>query len=124
VFPVPGQCPRIFAFTLMYSVEGVFDGFPVQDPVAALDALPGADGAQLGRGDRGLDAEAIQVLKVIVGHVPGMAAGRGVPCGEDLEVVGCPGHHALLAVEGLLGRHADERGGLQVPVVPGAAHRP
>ena len=68
-----------------------FDGFPVQDAVAAVDALPRADGAQLGRGDRGLDAEAVQVLEVIVGHVPGVAAGRGVRGGADLEVVGVPG---------------------------------
>ena len=30
------------------------------------------------------------MLEVIVGHEPGVAAGGGVRCGEDLEVVGCP----------------------------------
>ena len=115
----------VLAAALAYPVKGIFDGFPVQDAVAAVDALPGADGAQLGRGDRGLDAEAVQVLEVIVGHVPRVAAGCGVNCGADLEVIGCPGHHTLLAVKGLLGPHENERGGLQVLIViPSLAHRP
>ena len=43
----------------------------------------------------------------------------------DLKVVGGPGKHALLAVEGVLGPHADEAGMLQVLiVVRGLAHRP
>jgi hypothetical protein len=56
-----------------------------------------------------------------------MAAVRGVSCGEDLEVIGGPRHHAFLAVESILGPHAYEAG---VPaalrVVGGlvAAHRP
>ena len=122
--PVGSESFGVFALALAYSVEGVFDGFPVQDAVAAADALPGADGAQLRRGDRGLDAEAVQVLEVIVGHVPRVAAGCRVNGGADLEVISGPGKHALLAVKGLLGPHADERGGLQVLVVArGLAHR-
>jgi hypothetical protein len=110
---------------LAYAVKGIFDGFPVQDAVAAVNPLPRADGAQLCRGDRGLDAEAVQVLKVIVGNVPGMTAGSGVPCGMALQVVSRPGQHPLLAVEGLLGRHTDKGGGFQVlMVVPGTIHRP
>ena len=123
--PFRGQGLGVFAPALAYPVEGIFDGFPVQDAVAAVDALPDADGAQLGRGDRGLDAEAVEVLEVIVGHVPRVAAGRGVNGGADLEVIGCPGHHALLAVKGLLGPHEDEGDGLQVLIVARglAAHR-
>ena len=37
--------------------------------------------------------------------------------GADLEVVGGPGEHAFLAVEGVLGPHEDEGGGLQVLIV-------
>jgi hypothetical protein len=48
-----------------------------------------------------------------------------VNCGADLEVIGGPGHHALLAVKGLLGSHEDEGGRLQVlAVARGLAHRP
>ena len=54
----------VSAFALAYHVQGVFDRFPVQDAVSVGDAFPGADDAQLGRGDRGLDAEAVQVLEV------------------------------------------------------------
>jgi hypothetical protein len=125
VFPVPGQGAWVFAFVLAYEVEADFDGFPVQDAVAATDAFPGADGAQFRRGDRGLDAQAVQVLEVIVGHVPGMAATRGVGGGLDLKVVGGPGKHTLLAVKGVLGPHTDEAGMPQVLIVTGGlAHRP
>jgi len=125
VFPVPGQGPGVLACVLAYLVEADFGGFPVQDAVAAADAFPGADGAQFRRGDGGLDAQAVQVLEVVVGHVPGVAATRGVGGGLDLKVVGGPGEHALLAVEGVLGPHADEAGTLQVLVVVcGLAHRP
>jgi hypothetical protein len=55
VLPFPGEYPGVFAFALAYSVEGIFDGFPVQDAVAVVDALPRADSAQLCRSDRGLD---------------------------------------------------------------------
>jgi hypothetical protein len=41
----------VLACALAYTVEGIFDGFPIQDAVAALDALPRADSAQLYRGD-------------------------------------------------------------------------
>jgi hypothetical protein len=124
VFPVPGQGPGVLACVLAYLVEADFGGFPVQDAVAAADAFPGADGAQFRRGDGGLDAQAVQVLEVVVGHVPGVAATRGVGGGLDLKVVGGPGEHALLAVEGVLGPHADEAGTLQVLVVVcGLAHR-
>lgn len=55
---------------------------------------------------------------------PGVAAARGVGGGLDLKVVGGPGKHALLAVKGVLGRHADEAGMLQVLIVIGGlAHR-
>jgi hypothetical protein len=65
------------------------------------------------------------VLEVIIGHVPRVAARCGVNGGADLEVIGCPGHHALLAVKGLLSPHDDEGGRLQVPIVArGLAHRP
>ena len=74
--PFGGQSLGVFACALAYPLEGIFDGFPVQDAVAALDTLPGADGAQLRRGDRGLDAQAIQMLQVIIGYVPRVAAGR------------------------------------------------
>ncbi len=33
------------------------------------------------------DGEAVEVLEEVVGHEPGMAAGRGVAGGEDLELV-------------------------------------
>src|SRR5262249_30649931 len=89
-FPLPGEGLRVLAVPLAYLVKAYFDGFPVQDAVAAVDSLPHADSAQLNRGDRGLDAEAVQVLEVIVGHEPGMAAGRRVRRGANLEVVGCP----------------------------------
>ena len=80
----------VLASDLAYLVEAYFDGFPVQHAVAAVDPLPHADGAQLRCGDRGLDAEAVEMLEVVVGYEPGMAAGCGVRGGEDLEVVGCP----------------------------------
>jgi hypothetical protein len=67
VFPVPGQGPGVLACVLAYLVEADFGGFPVQDAVAAADAFPGADGAQFRRGDGGLDAQAVQVLEVVVG---------------------------------------------------------
>ncbi len=101
-----------FAVVLAYLVECVFDGFPVQDAVAAIDPFPGAEGAELRCGDRRLDAQAVQVLEVIVGREPRMAAGCGVSGGEDLEVVGGPREHALLAVKGFPGRHEDEGDGL------------
>jgi hypothetical protein len=64
------------------------------------------------------------VLEVIVGDVAGVAAGRGVRDGADLEVIGGPGEPAFLAVEGFPGCHEDEGGGLQVlAVVVGPAHR-
>lgn len=69
---------------------------------------------QLGRGDRRLDAEAVQVLEIIAGHVPGVDAVR---CGQDLEVIGRPRHHPFLAVEGILGPHADEADIFRVPRV-------
>ena len=100
----------VLACVLAYLVEADFDGFPVQDAVAAADAFPRADGAQFHSGDGGLDAQAVQVLEVIVGHVPGVATASGVGGGLDLKVVGGPGKHALLAVKGVLGRHADEAG--------------
>ena len=81
---------RVLPPDLTYPVKAYFDRFPVQDAVAAVDPLPHAGGTQLRCGNRCLDAEAIQVLKVIVGHEPGMAAGRGVRRGEDLKIVGCP----------------------------------
>jgi hypothetical protein len=84
-------------------LEPLQPGFPVQHAVAAVDAFPHAAGAQLGRGDRGLDGQAVQVLKVIVGCEPGMAAVCGVHGGLDLKVVDGPGHHAFLAVERLAG---------------------
>ena len=71
-----GESLGVFALALAYPVEGVFDGFPVQDAVGAVDALPGADGAQLRCDDRGLDAEADQVLEVIIGHVARNADSR------------------------------------------------
>ena len=115
---------RVLAFVLAYEVEADFDGFPVQDVVAAADAFPGADGAQFRCGDGGLDAQAVQVLEVVVGYVPGVAAARGVGGGMDLKVVGGPGKHALLAVKGVLGPHADEAGMLQVLIIIGGlAHR-
>jgi hypothetical protein len=44
--------------------------------------------------------------------------------GLDLKVVGGAGKHALLAVKGVLGPHADEAGMLQVLIVVGGlAHR-
>ena len=49
---------------------------PVQHAVAAVHPLPPACRAQLNRRDRRLDAQAVQVLQVIVGHEPGMPAGR------------------------------------------------
>lgn len=79
---------RVLALTFAYVVEAYFDGFPVQDAVAAVDSFPHAAGAQLGGGDRGFDAEAVEVVQVVVGYEPGMAAARGVRRGLDLEVVG------------------------------------
>ena len=73
--PVGGESLGVVACALAYPVKGIFNGFPVQDAVTAVGALPGADGAQLRRGDRGLDAEAVQVLEVIIGNVPRVAAG-------------------------------------------------
>ena len=73
VVPVPGQGPGVLAVVLAYPVEADFDGFPVQDAVAAADALPRADGAQFRCGDGGLDAQPVQVLEVVVRHVPGVA---------------------------------------------------
>jgi hypothetical protein len=65
------------------------------------------------------------VLEVVIGHVPGVAATCGVGGGFDLKVVGGAGKHALLAVKGVLGPHADEAGVLQVLIVIGGlAHRP
>ena len=61
MFPVPGEGLGVLAFVLAYLVKAYFDGFPVQDAVAAVDALPRAGGAQFRCGDRGLDAEAVQV---------------------------------------------------------------
>ncbi len=52
-----------FAVVLAYLVKCVFDGFPVQDAVAAIDPFPGAEGAELRCGDRRLNAEAVQVLR-------------------------------------------------------------
>ena len=107
-------------------VKAYFDRFPVQDAVAAVDPFPRADDAQFRCGDRGLDAEAVQVLEVIVGHESGMAAARGMRCGEALEIIGCPRHHALLAVESLTSRHVDKPGVRRVLVVFSglvAAHR-
>jgi len=40
---------------------------------------------------------AVQVLEVIVGHEPRVAAGDGVRCGQDLEVVGIAEPTAALA---------------------------
>jgi hypothetical protein len=57
------------------------------------------------------------MLEVVVGHVPGVAAGRGVRGGTALEVVGGLGHHAFLAVEGILGLHSDKGDGLQALIV-------
>ena len=90
MFAFPGEGLRVLAGALAYLVKAYFDGFPVQHAVAAVDALPHAGGAQLGRGDRGLDGEAVEVLEVVVGYEPGVAAGGGVRGGEDLEVVGGP----------------------------------
>jgi hypothetical protein len=89
-FPFPGQGPQVLSPDLACLVEAYFDCFPVQDAVAAVDPLPHAGGAQLRCCDGGLDAEAVQVVEVIVGHEPGMAAGRGVRRGGDLKIVGCP----------------------------------
>jgi hypothetical protein len=55
-FPEPAQ-----------PVEAYFDRFPVQHEVAAVDALPHADEAQLGHAYRRLHAQPGQVL---VGHEP------------------------------------------------------
>jgi hypothetical protein len=110
VFPVPGQGPGVLAVVLAYEAQADFDGFPVQDAVAATNPFPGADGAQFRRGDGGLDAQAVQVLEVVIGHVPGVAATRGVGRGLDLKIVGGPGKHALLAVKGVLGRMRMKRG--------------
>lgn len=81
---------RVLAPPLAHLVKAYFDGFPVRDAVAAVDSLPHAGSAQLDCGDRGLDAQTVQVLEVIVGHEPGMAARRGVRCGFNLKVVGGP----------------------------------
>jgi hypothetical protein len=71
----------------------------------------------LGCRDSGLDAEAVQVLEIVVGHEPGMAAGRGVGRGADLKIPRCPCHHAILAVRRLVGPHADEPGMPQVLII-------
>ena len=92
VFPVPGQGPGVLAYVLAYLVEADFDGFPVHDAIAAANAFPGADGAQFHCRDGGLDAQAVQVLEVVIGHVPRVAAARGVGGGVDLKVVGGPGN--------------------------------
>ena len=73
-----------------------------------------AGGTQFRRGDRGLCAEAVHVL---VRDEAGMAAARRVRGGAALEVIGCPGHHAILAVKGTLGPHEDEADVLQVLIV-------
>ena len=85
-----GRALRVPSPDLAYVVKTYFDRLPVQHAVAAVNPLPHADRAQFGRGDRGLDGQAVEVLEVIVGHEPGVAAGGGVRGGEDLEVVGCP----------------------------------
>jgi hypothetical protein len=113
-FAFPGQGSRVIPADLTDSVQAYFDRFPVQHAVAVVDPLPRADETQLGCGDRGLDAEAVEVFKVIIGHEPGVAAGRGVRRGEDLKIVGCPCHYAILAVERLAGRHEDKAGGLRI----------
>lgn len=127
MFAFPGQGVRVLAPSLAYQVQAEFDGFPVQHAIAAVDPFPQAAGAQLDRGDRGLDGQAVQVLKVVVGHEPEMSAVRGVHGGLDLKIVGGPGHHAFLAVERLTGRHADEPGMLRLLIIVCgvmAAHRP
>jgi hypothetical protein len=125
-FAFPGQGPRVIPPDLTDPVQTHFDGFPVQHAVAVVDPLPRADETQLGCGDRGLDAEAVEVFKVIIGNESRVAAGRGVRRGEDLKIVGCPCHYAFLAVERLASRHEDKAGGLRVlSVVRGlvAVHR-
>jgi hypothetical protein len=120
-----GRGLRVLSPDLAYVVKTYFDRLPVQHTVAAVNPLPYGDGAQFGRGDRGLDGQAVEVLEVVVGYEPGVAAGGGVRGGADLEVLGGPGHHALLAVKGLLGPHVDEGDRLQVLIVAcGLAHRP
>ena len=109
-----GHGPGVLALALAHPVQGVPGAFPVQDAVAAAGAFPGAEGAQLGRGDHGLGAAAFQAREVIVGHPSGVAVFRGVPAGPDVEAEGGPGEHAFAAVEGFPGRHGDERGGLPV----------
>ena len=69
--PVPRPGPARPPPALAYLVKAYFDGFPVEHAVPAVDSLPRADGAQLGRGDRGLDGEAVEVLAVIVGYESG-----------------------------------------------------
>jgi hypothetical protein len=81
---VPRPAPAGRLPDLAYPVKAYFDRFPVQHAVPAVDELPHADGTQLRRGYRGLDAETVQVLEIVVGHEPGMAAGRGVRWGTDL----------------------------------------
>ncbi len=95
---------------LAYQVLAYLDGFAVQDAVAAAGALPQADGAQLVGSDRGLQAQVAEVLEIAVGDEPGLAAGRGVGGGADLEVVGGPGHHAFPRVRRVAGWDADEPG--------------
>jgi hypothetical protein len=73
-FAFGGQGPRVPAVPLAYLVQAYLDRFPVQHAVAAIDPLPHPGRAQLNRRDRGLDGKAVQVLQVIVGHEPGMAA--------------------------------------------------
>ena len=122
MFPVPGKGPRILAPLSGVPVNTYFDRFPVKDAVAAVDAFPRADGAQLSCWDRGLGDQAVQIL---VGDEPRMAAARGVRGGGAVEVVGFPGKHAFLAVESLAGVHDDEGGERVLTVFCGliAAHR-
>ena len=123
VFSFEGEGERVLAPGLALPVQAYFDCFPVQDAVATVDTFPQAGGTQLRRGDRGLCAEAVQVL---IRHEAGMAAADRVRCGAALQVVGGPGHHVFLAVKGILGPHEDEADVLQVLIVVSglAAHRP
>jgi len=74
-FPFPGQDPLVLPPALAYLVQAYFDGFGVQHAVPSVGPLPDAGGAQLGRGAGGLDGQAVEVLEVIVGDEPGVAAG-------------------------------------------------
>jgi hypothetical protein len=44
-----GQGLRVLAAAPAYPVESIFDDFPVQDAVAAVEPFPCADGAQFHR---------------------------------------------------------------------------